>query len=43
MGGNGADWKLRLSYREWFKLIVTAVLISCAMTAVAFALGWFAR
>ena len=28
-----------MSYWEWFKLIVTAVLISCAMTAVAVALG----
>jgi hypothetical protein len=28
-----------VSYWEWFKLIVTAVLISCAMTAVAVALG----
>ena len=32
-----------VSYREWFKLIVAALLISCGMTAVAFALGWLAR
>jgi hypothetical protein len=30
-----------MPYWEWFKLIATAILISCAMTAVSFAL-WFA-
>jgi len=34
--------KCVVSYREWFKLIVTAFLVSCGMTAVAFALGWLA-
>ena len=28
-----------MPYWEWFKLIVTAFLISCGMTAAAFALG----
>ena len=32
-----------VSYGEWFKLIVTAFLVSCGLTAVAFALGWLAR
>jgi hypothetical protein len=32
-----------VSYREWFKLIVTAFLVSCGLTAAAVALGWLAR
>ena len=32
-----------VSYWEWVKLIGTAVLVSCGMTAVTFALGWLAR
>src|SRR4029077_18378948 len=31
-----------VSYWIWFKLIATAVLTSCAMTAIALALGWLA-
>ena len=29
-----------MSYWEWFKLIATSVLISCALTAACFALVW---
>jgi hypothetical protein len=29
-----------MSYWEWFKLIGTAVLISCCMTAATLAVGW---
>jgi hypothetical protein len=32
-----------MTYWEWFKLIVTAFLISSSMTASAFALWWFVR
>ena len=28
--------------REWFRLIFTAILISCGMTAAEFTLGWLA-
>jgi hypothetical protein len=37
-----ADWNLPLSYWEWFKMIGTAFLISCGMTAAAGAVWWFA-
>jgi hypothetical protein len=36
-----ADWKRCVTYWEWIKLIVTAFLISCALTASTFAL-WYA-
>jgi hypothetical protein len=31
-----------VSYWEWFKLIATAFLISCATTGMGFALWWVA-
>jgi len=36
-----AGWKACVTYWEWIKLIVTAFLISCAMTAATFAF-WYA-
>jgi hypothetical protein len=37
----GTDWNACVTYWEWFKLIVTAFLISCATTATVFAF-WYA-
>ena len=38
--GNGADWNLALTIREWIKLIATAIAISVAMTAVGAGAVW---
>jgi hypothetical protein len=40
---HGANWNLRLSFWEWFKLIGTVFLISSGLTAAAAVVWWFAH